>query len=162
MSGRSLHPRASMAAVTLVALAGLNLFLFLTHQQHQAENNDVRSATGFLESSIPQLMSYRPDTVDGYRKTSLGLTAGPFRKKLTGVLDDAFAKDIATRQAGLRTTVQSVGVASSSGGEVIMLVYVNQWRTSAASKAPTVDNSRLKVTVKRVDGRWRVTDLAGV
>ena len=49
------------------------------------------------------------------------------------------------------------GVVRATPKTVVTIVYVNQVTTSSLAQAPKVDLSRVRMTMTKVDGHWRVS-----
>jgi Mce-associated membrane protein len=89
------------------------------------------------------------------------------RRGLTG----AFAKDYArTSETVVRPTAEQVkavvkadvvasSVVRSTQNEVVVLLFVNQTTTSTRLDGPRVDLDRVRMTMRRVAGRWKVAQV---
>lgn len=152
-------PRHLVLVATLLLVA-LNLLLFLVNRHTDDSSRAEASATRFVHDELPALMSYRSEDLDGYRDRVLTHATGSFRSQMTELLDPAFVTDARARQVTLRTTVQAVGTVSRAPDRVELLVYVNQWRTTRATKSPVLEPVRLQVVVARSDDAWRISRLS--
>lgn len=59
-------------------------------------------------------------------------------------------------QASSSGSVLAVGLASATTSRAVVLAFVDQRVTSTASKTPTVDESRVEITLVRPAGRWLI------
>ena len=89
------------------------------------------------------------------------------------VLVGAFANEYATTTAGLKATavkeqaivqvqVSAVGVVSTSGGGVDVLVYLNQYRRNANITGEKVDQDRVLLTLVRAGRDCKVSRAAAI
>ncbi len=48
-------------------------------------------------------------------------------------------------------------IQSESMNKVVVLVFIDQTVTNTAAPDPRIDRSRIKMTMEKVDGRWRAS-----
>lgn len=48
-------------------------------------------------------------------------------------------------------------IQSASTGKVVVLLFIDQTVTNTAAPDPRIDRSRIKMTMEKVDGRWRAS-----
>ena len=48
-------------------------------------------------------------------------------------------------------------IASESTGKVVVLIFIDQTVTNMAAPDPRIDRSRIKMTMEKIDGRWRAS-----
>ncbi|OBG27498.1 hypothetical protein A5672_05255 [Mycobacterium alsense] len=48
-------------------------------------------------------------------------------------------------------------IQSASTNKVVVLVFIDQTVTNTAAPDPRIDRSRIKITMEKVDGRWRAS-----
>jgi Mce-associated membrane protein len=72
---------------------------------------------------------------------------------------DALTKVLTQYHATAKATVLSAGLVSLSSTAAVVILFVNQTVANTAQKAPTTDDSRIKVTLDRSGGRWLISNL---
>lgn len=149
-----------LVLVTTVVLLALNAVLLLGNREADASSRAERSATRFVNEELPALMSYRSGELEGYRHRVLSHADGSFRSEMGKLLGPAFLEDARARRVTMKTTVQAVGTVSRKADRVELLVYVDQWRTTRATKSPVLQSVRLDVVVVRRGDAWRFSRLA--
>ncbi|MGV0804556.1 Mce protein [Mycolicibacterium setense] len=107
-------------------------------------------------------------TATAYAETLTSIDSSKVDESFTRILDGATGefKDMYTRssvqlrqllidnKATAHGTVVDSAIKSKSLDEVIVLVMVDQTVTNSARPDPRIDRSRMKLTMKNVDGRW--------
>jgi Mce-associated membrane protein len=58
-------------------------------------------------------------------------------------------------KAAAHGVVVDSAIQSESTNKVVVLVFIDQTVTNAAAPDPRIDRSRIKMTMEKVDGRWR-------
>jgi len=48
-------------------------------------------------------------------------------------------------------------IASESMGKVVVLLFIDQTVTNAQVPDPRIDRSRIKITMEKIDGRWKAS-----
>jgi Mce-associated membrane protein len=71
-----------------------------------------------------------------------------------------FQKLMKDNKAVSKGEVLSAGVVSSKGDRVVVLLAVDQTASNANRPSPRVDHTRIQLTLERIDGEWRVVDVA--
>lgn len=83
---------------------------------------------------------------------------GEFRNQYSGA-SQTLRQLITDAKARATGTVLDAGVRSATRDEVVVLVFVDQSITNAASPQPKIDHTRVVMTLTRHDGRWLVDKL---
>jgi Mce-associated membrane protein len=123
------------------------------------------SALRAARTSVHTILSYdyRTITTDiaNAKADSTGVFAGQYASTAKQLLSEA-----SQVKAIVQATVGSAGVVSASGDNVVVLLFVDQAtvRKTPGKATPTtrIDQSRVRVTMTRVGGRWLVSDLAAL
>jgi Mce-associated membrane protein len=123
------------------------------------------SALRAARSSVHTILSYdyRTITTDiaNAKADSTGVFAGQYASTAKQLLSEA-----SQVKAIVQATIGSAGVVSASGDNVVVLLFVDQAtvRKTPGKATPTtrIDQSRVRVTMTRVGGRWLVSDLAAL
>jgi Mce-associated membrane protein len=124
-----------------------------------------QAAVAAAKSEVHSILSY------DYRSISTDIA----RAKLdtTGVFAHQYASTASQLlseaqqvKAIVQATVGSSGVVSSAPNQVVVLLFVDQAsvRQTSGKTTPTtrIDQSRVRVTMSRVNGKWLVSDLAAL
>lgn len=143
-----------LLAVLLVAVGG---WLFWDSSAREGAQRAGARAAEAARDAIPAIMSYQPATAEQQ------LTAAA-QERLTAPFLDTYRQLIVTgvapeaRQKGITAsaTVPAVAVVSAERGHVVLLAYVDQ-TTTAGTAAPARTNSRVRVRMDDVDGRWLIS-----
>jgi Mce-associated membrane protein len=124
-----------------------------------------QAAVAAAKSEVHSILSY------DYRSISTDIA----RAKLdtTGVFAHQYASTASQLlseaqqvKAIVQATIGSSGVVSSAPNQVVVLLFVDQAsvRQTSGKTTPTtrIDQSRVRVTMSRVNGKWLVSDLAAL
>jgi hypothetical protein len=105
-----------------------------------------------------QVLSYDWKTLDANIKASEAVLAPSFRseyaKAMAGVKDQTLKN-----QVKLAATVVASSIISATENKVEALVFVNQVTTAKGSGNQRVDQNRVRVTLTRDGGDWRVSKM---
>lgn len=158
------RPNLLFVVVLAVVLALLLTASTLTLRARAAQRTERArtAAVTAAESDAADLLSY------DYRH--LGRDFARARGELTG----RFARDYRrTTKTVVRPTARQVkavvtadvvasSVEQASQNEVVVLLFVNQTTTSTRVDGPRVDLNRVRMTMRRVDGRWLVSKVSAL
>jgi hypothetical protein len=148
------------AAVAVLGLAGTAVFAAkwntLRHRQdaqHQAQgvarqflialtNFDARTA----DADFGRIISFAADNSD-------------FAHQAQSTFNSDLARAFKTKQASSRGEIHFLFVQSVSGSTADVYAVVDQTIFNNSMKAPAADEIRVDVTLQRVKGLWRVSEL---
>jgi Mce-associated membrane protein len=150
-----------IGAVTLVVIVGLAVALIVSQVQlsnQNALNADRTSAVAAAKVFAHDVAtySYRHLHRDFGRVESESTAA--FRRdfiRSSGSLSKVLVQYKATASA----KVLEAGVSSIDSNKAVVLVFVNQSVANSTQQGVRTDDSRIKVTLVRHDGRWLLQDL---
>jgi Mce-associated membrane protein len=151
--------RLLVAAIAAVAAIGGYLW-YDTYRLGQ-EQNAARDCLAVAPAAAAALFSYDYRTFDASVANGRTFASGGFAGEYAKTT--ASLKQVAVQQQAVVTAQASVaGVISSSGDQVEVLLYVNQYRRNANITGEKVDQNRVVLTMRRIDGRWKVTGAAAI
>lgn len=139
----------------LLVVAGA--WLFRDISARRAVQRDGAEAVAAARDAIPAIMSYQPATAEQELQAAA-------RDRLTEPFLDTYIQLVVTgvapeaKQQGITAVakVPAVAVVSAGSGHAVLLAYVDQTTTVGAA-APTQINSRVRVSMDNVDGRWLIS-----
>jgi Mce-associated membrane protein len=152
---RSLPVLALLLTTILMAVAAG----FVWYQVHQ-HNLTESARTAGLEASrdaARTLLSYDYRTLDKDFAAGKAVTTGAFQKQYADTTAKVVAPVAKDKKAVVKAEVVTAGVVRASANRVVTIVYVNQVTTTSLAAGPKVDLSRVRMTLVRVDGHWRVS-----
>lgn len=137
----------------------------------------VCAGAGFLgwrmysDAAIDRAASEALETARTYAVTLTSIEAGGIDQNFSDVLSGATGefRDMYSRSSSALKqmlvdndatstgTVVDAAVRSATADQAVVLLFVDQAITNAASPEPRVDRSRVVMTLDRVDGRWLVS-----
>ncbi|MGW3245552.1 hypothetical protein [Streptomyces sp. NPDC001070] len=167
-SGPHSHPRAGLrvpvrmrAAVLLLLLAGGLVaapFLGLAYREAERTRQARSQAVAAAREAAPVILSY------DYRHLDRDFAAA--RALLTGAFRDTYAKTTRTVVTPTATKYQGVvratvaagpAVVSATPVKVVVLLFVNQVTDSTRVSTPRLDLNRVRMTLTRTGGGWKVS-----
>ncbi|WKG02926.1 Mce protein [Mycolicibacterium sp. HK-90] len=152
-SGRLGRLSVAAGAAVLIATAGASALLGSRVWQHRQADTAANQAQA---------------TASAYAETLTTIDSGKVDENFTRILDGATGefKDMYTQssvqlrqllidnRATARGTVVDSAIKSRSTDEVEVLLFVDQSVSNSASPEPRLDRSRIRMTMKNIDGRW--------
>lgn len=155
-NGRRPSARTAVAAAAFAALVGATGFLgWQVWQQHQiaaAGEEAQRAAVSYAEV----LTSIDSDKVDENFKEVLDGATGEFKDMYTQSSVE-LRQLLIENKATARGVVVESAVQSASKDKAVVLLFVDQSVANAKLPDPRIDRSRMKMTLEKLDGRWRAS-----
>lgn len=119
-------------------------------------------ASAAAGSAAETIFSFRYDALDDHLTTSQALMTPAFAKdfeKIAPALTELAPQRKIVVQAAARNSAAMPCGDDCSASKVDVLVFLDQARLVGESTTPTVFANRVKVTMVRSDGNWRVSDI---
>ena len=156
------HPLEAAVAVCLVVLllsvtvAG---WAWSTDRDRARVSAGEQAALKAARVHVVDVLSYDFPTVEKDMRRAESNLSGDFADDFTKMANHLIIPT--ARAKGIRThaEVTSAGVVRSSVDRVVVLLFVNQTTTSRAVPEPTLDGSRLEVTLDRAGDGWLISKL---
>jgi Mce-associated membrane protein len=128
-------------------------------------DTDRAAAVGSARTTLESLLSYRGADFDAHVAQVTPQLTSPFREQFATVAASDIKPMAVKNAATVQAKVYEAGVIDSTGdgadgSTVRVLAFVNQATTTAAQKAPAIDQNRVIATMRRVGDRWLVSDLS--
>lgn len=144
--------RRVAAAVLAVVLAGAGYEGWLLFQHHQ---KDVAAAQALdaAKKYILVLTSVDTNAIDKNFTEVLDGSTGEFKDMYTKS-SAQLRQTLIDNKAAAHGSVVDAAVQSATDDKVDVVLFVDQSVSNGAAPAPQLDRSRVKMTMKRVDGRW--------
>ena len=156
------RPRGRLLVVLLlllVASAAVALAVLQSVRLHDARStaSDERAALVVARQVASDLNSYDYTTLDADFGKVLASATDPIKSQYTTT--SAKLKALLVQyKAKATSTVTAGGVASHTGSTVTVVLFVDQTVTNTNTPQSRVDRNRLQLTLRKVDGRWLVSD----
>ena len=150
---------ASLLTVVLlavVALAGAFAYEQRAHQQNQAVAAARSQAMATVKQAAPLLLSYDYRSLDKDFAAAIAFTGGEFKKQYTQTTSTVVAPVATQYKAVVRAELIEVGVSSASADQVVVVAFVNQVTTSTRVTGTKLDQSRVRMELRRVGADWKI------
>ncbi|ALG11876.1 hypothetical protein [Kibdelosporangium phytohabitans] len=136
-----------------VALASVGLWL-----RADRPNDDLTAVSAQVRDSLEQVFSYRYDdtvtTERAARETLTGEAQGQYAK-----LFEQIKAHAAEQRITVTAKVVSVGVVSLEDEQARLLAFLDQSATRGDTHTTSAGAAQLSVSARRIDGRWRISEL---
>lgn len=103
-----------------------------------------------------RVLSYDWKTLEADMKAAEALLAPSFRSQYAVGMNRVKAQTV-TNQVRLSAAVATTSIVSASTTRVVALVFVDQTTTAKGSTSPRLDQTRIRVTLSRHVGEWRIS-----
>jgi Mce-associated membrane protein len=148
-----------------VALAACDLVLWL-HNRDNGSVDDARAhAVVAAKQAARDILSYDYRSLQTDIARAKSETTGLFARQYAGSAN-ALLQQAGQLRAIVQATPATPGVVSATKDEVVVLVWVDQASVKqlAGQKSPAtrIDQSRVRMTMTKVDGKWKVSQLAAL
>jgi Mce-associated membrane protein len=158
--------RLTVALLALCLIAATALVVLLLERRDDRASERARTqAVSAARAAAGDILGYDYRSIDASIQRARASTTGAFRKEY-----DETAKKLLPEskqvKAIVQATVGSSAVMSASSDRVVVLLFVDQATVKQVpgEKTPTtrIDQSRVRVTMTKVDGKWLVSELAAL
>jgi Mce-associated membrane protein len=154
--GRGLLPLVLVGLLTLAMIAGVAFLGLRLRSQSQADTAREQALVASRDAARV-LFSYDHATLDADFERGLSVTTGPFKDEYARTTQEV-VKGVATQyKAVVVADVVESAVVGASPREVTTVVFLNQATTSTQVEGRKIDQSRVRMTLVKVDGRWLVS-----
>ncbi|MCA2263127.1 hypothetical protein A5626_06375 [Mycobacterium marseillense] len=148
--------RRSILPLLLVASLAVSGFLgWRQWQDHQVKlaGEQAQQAAIAYAQVLTSIDSNRVD--ENFRQVLDGAT-GEFKDMYTQS-SVKLRQLLIDNKATAHGVVVDSAIQSASTNKVVVLVFIDQTVTNTAAPDPRIDRSRIKMTMEKVDGRWRAS-----
>lgn len=147
---RSVLPALLVAALAVSGFLGWRLW-----QEHQVKlaGDQAQQAAISYAQVLTSIDSNKVD--DNFRQVLDGAT-GEFKDMYTQS-SVKLRQLLIDNKATAHGVVVDSAIQSESTNKVVVLVFIDQTVTNTAAPDPRIDRSRIKMTMEKVDGRWRAS-----
>ena len=155
----------AIVAALCVTLAACDIVLWL--HNHDAKSVDAARSGAVVaaKQAARDILSYDYRNLQTDIAKAKSETTGLFARQYAGSADALLAQASQLR-AIVQATPAAPGVVNATKDEVVVLVWVDQASVKqlAGQKSPTtrIDQSRVRMTMTKVDGKWKVSQLAAL
>jgi Mce-associated membrane protein len=139
--------------VVFGVLTGLYLQGWLHARDTDAARNDALKAA---QNDVPRVLSYNYKTFDTDVANAEKLMTPTLRKQYADVQAKTVRPAALKYQATVTAEIEYAGVISANSTHVRVLVFLNQTTTDTKTPAPKLAQSRLRVDMRKVGGKWLV------
>lgn len=160
-SGRRKRPwkrylrRSVMPLLFVVSLAVSGFLGWQQWQEHQVKlaGEQAQQAAIAYAQVLTSIDSNKVD--ENFRQVLDGAT-GEFKDMYTQS-SVKLRQLLIDNKATAHGVVVDSAIQSGSTNKVVVLVFIDQTVTNTAAPDPRIDRSRIKMTMEKVDGRWRAS-----
>ena len=150
-----------ISAAVIVATLVIDGFLIVRHSGSSDEREVSESALSAAKSLLPKVLSYDYSALDDFESRAKAGTTGEFRDDYLALIDGRIRPTATADKIVTRATVPEIGIVSAQADEVVVLAFVNQV-TTRDGKNSRIDGSRVRLTLTRVKGSWKIQTLTPV
>ena len=146
------------SALPLLLAASLLVSGFLGWKQWQAHqvNEAGEQARQAAIAYAGVLTSIDSNNVDQNFRQVLDGATGEFKDMYTQS-SVQLRQLLIDNKATAHGVVVDSAIASESTGKVVVLLFIDQTVTNAQVPDPRIDRSRIKITMEKIDGRWKAS-----
>jgi len=151
-------PVLALLIMTVLMTTATAVVWYQVHR-HDATENARRAGLETSRDAARVLFSYDYRTLSKDFAAGAAITTGTFRTQYADTTTKVVSPVAIEKKAVVKAEVVTAGVVRAGPDTVVTIVYVNQVTTSSLQTGPKVDLSRVRMTVKRVGGRWLISNV---
>jgi Mce-associated membrane protein len=148
-------PLALLAAMA-IAMSALLVLGSLAVARHKATDVARRTAAQAAQRAAVDVLSADYRQLDRDIKRAESRLTPSFRKDYAQLAQKAFGQLARDNHLLLTSTVVGYGVRDASPNRVVVLVFVDQVSTTVKQPTPKLAQNRVRMTMRKMDGRWLV------
>jgi Mce-associated membrane protein len=156
----------AVAAALSVALAAADIVLWLNGRHAAAVERSRSQAVSAARQAARDILSYDYRSLQADIAKAKSETTGLFAKQYAGSADTLLAQAAQLRAIVQATPASPPAIVSATADEVVVLVFIDQAsvKQPAGQKTPAtrIDQSRVRMTMTKVGGAWKVSQLAAL
>lgn len=147
--------RGALPVLLVASLAVSGLLGWQLWQEHQVKlaGDQAQQAAVAYAQVLTSIDSNKVD--ENFRQVLDGAT-GEFKDMYTQS-SVKLRQLLIDNKATAHGVVVDSAIQSESANKVVVLVFIDQTVTNTAAPDPRIDRSRIKMTMEKVDGRWRAS-----
>ena len=158
---RASLPLVPVLAVLLVLLlAGVGFLWFTRPGTSSVTTDDYVDALQAARSGVVDMTSFDYLTLDDDIEQIKRVATGDLRTEAADQLDSR-RQQITDSQATVNTEVVGAGVTQASATDATVVLVIQSTQKSTASEQAQVVRYRIRVELKKEDGRWLLSGIAG-
>jgi Mce-associated membrane protein len=150
---------AIVIAVALIASAGVAAGLYFGQYRQDQETNAAAAnvALDSAKNGTVALLSYSPESLDKDFANAKSNLTGDFLSYYTQFTEQIVTPAAKEKQVKTSASVVRAAVAEIHPDSAIVLLFINQVTTSKENPDGAFAASSVKVTLKKIDGRWLIS-----
>lgn len=162
LAGWSTTRLRTVSAVVLVlvvlAATGLGIALYQKHSDSvkAQASRDALAAAGAI---VPTLLTYKPDGIDAAFASKYSSLTGTFATDFKNLSEKTIIPAAKQRKITTSAKVAAAALTDSTTTTATALMFINQSTSSTDSPEPTLDGSRIRVSLTKVGDAWKVSGL---
>lgn len=154
-----------VTAIVVLAFAAAAVALGITAHQHQQDRTAATASADALAAAnriVPDLLTYKADGIDADFAAKYKLLTGSFQGDFTKLTQQTIIPAAKQRNITTQAKVAAAGVIESTPTTASVLMFINQSTTSTDDPDPTLDGSRIRVSLTKDGDTWKVSGLQPV
>jgi Mce-associated membrane protein len=148
--------------IVVLAVAVLTGLFWFQDRRYEQTAEARTAAMSTAASSVVKLLSYNFRTIDRQVSDTQGMITGKFKDDYAALVNNTVAPTAKDKQIAVQTAIADNGVVSSSAGQVVLLMFVNQQSESLLKPNAVLTGSRIRVTMQNEQGKWLISELTPV
>jgi Mce-associated membrane protein len=149
-----------LSVLLVLLLAGVGFLWFTRPGTSSVTTADYVEALQAARSGVVDMTSFDYLTLDDDLVQIKRVTTGDLQKEATDQLNSR-RKQITDTQATVNTEVVGAGVTSANSTSATVLLVIQSTQKSSASQQAEVLRYRIRVDLKKQNGRWLLSGIAG-
>lgn len=150
---------AIVIAVALIASAGVAAGLYFGQYRQDRETNAAAAnvALDSAKNGTVALLSYSPETLEKDFANAKSNLTGDFLSYYTQFTEQIVTPAAKEKQVKTSASVVRAAVTELHPDSAIVLLFINQVTTSKENPDGAFAASSVKVSMKKIDGRWLIS-----
>ncbi len=159
LGGAGRYVGVILVVVALLASAGVASWLYFYQYRVDQQTGEAAAnvALEAAKSGTVALLSYSPDSLDRDFANAKSNLTGDFLSYYTQFTEQIVTPAAKEKQVKTAASVVRAAVSEIRPDSAVVLVFVNQVTTSKENPDGAFAASSVKVSLKKIDGRWLIS-----
>lgn len=160
-SPRSRAWKAVGAAIVAMAVI-ISSALWWQVRSDKAVDDGANKASRVAAASMQRLLTFDPTTVTKDVPAEKKLLTGSFADEYENQMVTKSGPSVIANKIYAQASIARRGIVSASHDQVVVLIFANVARRVGLTDTPEIVGARMRVVMKRVNGKWLISDYKGL
>lgn len=158
--GSRVWPTIGVAIVALTVIAAGALWWQV--RSDRAVDDGANDASRVAAASMQRLLTFDPSNVTKDVPAEKKLLTGSFADEYENQMVTKSGPSVIENKISAQASIARRGVVSAGHNRVVVLIFANVARQVGATGTPEIVGARMRVVMKKIGGKWLISEYKGL